>query len=69
MKELLLYDKVLNVKKAKATKLFWHDVKIYGGESQALRALDCTSREEAILMLARVQNVSVFKLNQKIVIQ
>jgi hypothetical protein len=57
------------VKRAKATSLYWNDVKDYGSEAHALRALDCTTRQEAIDMLTAVQTVSVFKREGRIVIQ
>lgn len=60
---------VSEVKTAKATALYWHDVSAYGGERQALRALDCISRDEAIKMLSAVQSVSIFKRDGKLVVQ
>lgn len=60
---------VESVKRAKATALFWQDVKTYGREADALRALDCKTREEAITMLSVVQKVSVFKRDGRIIIQ
>lgn len=59
---------VQEVKIAKATAMFWENVKVYGNEGNALRALDCISRDEAIQMLAVVQPVSVFKRDGKIII-
>lgn len=60
--------KIESVKRAKAHKLYWDDVKRYGSEGHALRALDCRERDEAIAMLAAVQRVSVFKYDGEIVV-
>lgn len=57
------------VKIGKATALFWDNVKGYGGKEAALRALDCYTVEEAVRMLAVVQEVSIFKINGKVVVQ
>ncbi|MES2367038.1 MAG: hypothetical protein V4563_14275 [Pseudomonadota bacterium] len=57
------------VKLAKAETLYWEDVKAYGGEGNALRALDCKDRQEAIEMLSAVQSVSIFRRDGKIIIQ
>lgn len=58
-----------SVRRAKATAAYWRDVKVYGSEREALKALDCNSRDEAIDMLTAVQRVSVFKCNGKVIIQ
>ena len=60
---------VAEVKTAKAAKMFWADVKTYGGEGAALRALYCQNRIEAITMLAAVQTVSIFKRDGRVVVQ
>ncbi len=60
---------VSEVKLAKAERMFWDNVEIYGSERHALRALDCINREEAIRMLAVVQKVSIFKINGRVVVQ
>ena len=62
-------NEIDGVKRAKATALFWNDVKAYGNEAHALRALDCKTRKEAIEMLSAVQTVSVFKREGRIIIQ
>jgi uncharacterized ubiquitin-like protein YukD len=64
-----LQQTIETVKTAKATNLFLADVKTYGSQSQALRALDCQTRDEAITMLAAVQKVSVFKRDGRVVVQ
>lgn len=62
-------EQINEVKQAKAAKLFWNDVKVYGSEGAALRALDCRNRNEAIAMLSAGQTVSVFKREGRIVLQ
>lgn len=57
------------VKRAKAAQMYWDDVRLYGTERQALRGLDCATREEAIQMLIAIQPVKIFKLNGKIIVQ
>ncbi len=57
------------VKIGKATALFWDNVKRCGSKQAALRALDCVTVEEAVRMLAVVQEVSIFKINGKVVVQ
>lgn len=62
-------EQINEVRTAKASKLFWDDVKVYGSEGAALRALDCRDCNEAIAMLSAVQTVSVFKRDGRIVLQ
>lgn len=57
------------VKRAKATTAYWDSVRVRGRESEALRAFDCYTREEAISMLAVVQKVRIFKRDGKICIE
>lgn len=56
------------VKRAKAERAFDEGVAAYGSVEARLQSLDCTSREEAIAMLAAVQAVSIYKSNERVVI-
>ena len=59
---------ISDVKTAKATALFWADVKTYGSQQRALRALDCQTREEAVKMLSVVQTVHVLKCMGQVIV-
>mgnify|MGYP003333606416 CR=1 FL=1 len=64
-----LNQAIETAKTAKATALFWDDVKVYGSKAAALRALDCLNIEEAIEMLKNAVKYSVFKRDGKVVVQ
>ena len=58
-----------SVKTAKAEKAIDNNVSVYGSESAALRSLDCTSKAEAVKMLAHVQTVKIYKADGKVVVE
>lgn len=62
-------DIINAVKVAKAEKAFDHNVEVSGSEAAALKSLDCTSRSEAVKMLAHVQSVKIYKVNGKVVVE
>jgi hypothetical protein len=47
----------------KAGKLFDQNEKVYGSREAYLKSLDCKTREEAVEMLAEVQEVSIRKVD------
>lgn len=57
------------VKKAKATNLYWQMVKARGREGYVQRALDSVSREEAIATLQLSAKVQIFKFEGRVIIQ
>lgn len=58
-----LEARIAEVKLEKAARMFENDVKVYGSEANALKALDCHTRHEAIQMLAVVQKYRIFKVD------
>lgn len=60
---------IKQVKQVKAEKAFDDGVMVYGSTQSCLRALDCTSREEAVRMLTHVQSVKIYKRNGKVVVE
>lgn len=60
---------IKQLKLEKAEKAFDAGISVYGSIEARLRSLDCKSREEAIKMLAVVQEVRVYKVDGIIVME
>jgi hypothetical protein len=60
---------IAEIKLAKAEQTFEQGIAIYGTVENRLRSLDCKTRDEAIKMLAKVQQVKIHKINGKVVVE
>lgn len=59
----LLEARIREVKLEKAERSFRAALAAYGSLSACLRSLDCRTREEALRMLAAVQEVHIYKVD------